>query len=281
MKHLTENQLSALAESAMLSGEMEAAERALTAQLSADPEWAEPKYHHAHTLLAAFVYGIIAADPWHHHYRLPPGFESVVNYMADCIQRKWPGDAVPRISLLEWEALVWDWMLQHPDFRAWNVPRDATQLVAIEHRYKEIPDERDFIDLHALLRNSSVFLRNDTRRAEQFDHSFEARAALQAQKDAAYHERNQLVAALSKIFPASLERHPAQEVWDDDWRWIVFIDLPTGQASWHIHDTELALFAHLPRLAGRKWDGHTSAQKYDRLAEIIPVRFRPQPAGES
>ena len=88
-------------------------------------------------------------------------------------------------------------------------------------------------------------------------------------KDGAYAERNKLVAALSKLFPASLERHPEEDTtWEDDWRWIVFIDLPTGQASWHLHDSELPQFSHLTRGAGRKWDGHTNAEKYDRLSRL-------------
>lgn len=90
-------------------------------------------------------------------------------------------------------------------------------------------------------------------------------------KDSAYQERDKLVAALSKLFPASLERHPQEEEWEDDWRWIVFIDLPTGQASWHIHDSELPMFEHLPRLAGRKWDGHTNEEKYRRLAALLSI----------
>lgn len=88
-------------------------------------------------------------------------------------------------------------------------------------------------------------------------------------KDGAYSERNRLVAALSKLFPASLERHPEDDkTWEDDWRWIVFMDLPTGQASWHLHDSELMNFGHLPRGQGRKWDGHSNDEKYARLAAL-------------
>jgi hypothetical protein len=93
--------------------------------------------------------------------------------------------------------------------------------------------------------------------------------SLESAKDAAYAERNKLVCALSKLFPSSLERHPDSDTtWEDDWRWIVFIDLPTGQATWHIHDSELAMFAHLPRNTGRTWDGHTTPEKYERLAGL-------------
>lgn len=89
------------------------------------------------------------------------------------------------------------------------------------------------------------------------------------EKDGAYRERNKLVRALSVLFPASLERHPLTDPhWDPEWRWIVFIDLPTGQATWHIHDSEYPDFAHLPKLAGREWDGHTTGQKYERLAAL-------------
>lgn len=92
------------------------------------------------------------------------------------------------------------------------------------------------------------------------------------ERDGAYHERNQLVALLAALFPASLEHHAVRDgeepPWDLDWLWVVIIDLPTGQASWHIHVNELPLFGHLPRLAGRKWDGHTTAQKYERVAAL-------------
>lgn len=95
------------------------------------------------------------------------------------------------------------------------------------------------------------------------------RNELGTQKDRAYSERNKLVAVLSMLFPASLERHPEEDTsWEDDWRWIVFIDLPTGQASWHIHDSELPLFEHLPRDSGRAWDGHTTERKYARLLDL-------------
>ena len=104
--------------------------------------------------------------------------------------------------------------------------------------------------------------------------------AVKAQKDGAYRERDALVAALSKVFPSSLERHPEDdEEWEDDWRWIVFVDLPAGQATWHIHDSELPAFAHLPRGTGAKWDGHTTEEKYRRLSEIPAARLRPTPEG--
>jgi hypothetical protein len=94
--------------------------------------------------------------------------------------------------------------------------------------------------------------------------------ATKTAKDGAYAERNKLVAFISKIYPASLERHDENDkTWENDWRWIVFIDSPCGQVSWHIHDSELPMFAHLPRGAGREWDGHTTEDKYARLSAYV------------
>jgi hypothetical protein len=92
---------------------------------------------------------------------------------------------------------------------------------------------------------------------------------LRAAKDAAYRERDHLVCALSKVFPSYLARHPESDTsWENDWRWIVFVELPAGQASWHIHDSERAWFDHLEVRADGKWDGHTTEQKYERLAAL-------------
>lgn len=90
--------------------------------------------------------------------------------------------------------------------------------------------------------------------------------ALEQQKNGAYSERNKLVAALCKLFPSSIEQHEGED-WENGWN-VVYIDLPTGQVSWHIHDSELPLFAHVARRQGRKWDGHSTEVKYERLAAL-------------
>jgi len=96
--------------------------------------------------------------------------------------------------------------------------------------------------------------------------------ALQKQRNDVYEERDRLVCALSKVFPSWLARHPeTDKAWDDDWRWIVFVQLPTGQATWHIQDRELPWFAHLERRTENVWDGHTTEEKYRRLAALKSV----------
>lgn len=89
---------------------------------------------------------------------------------------------------------------------------------------------------------------------------------MEARKDAAYLERNQVVAALAKCFPSGTAK-TAIEGWSEDWHGCVYIDLPTGQASWHYHNSQAYLFADLPEYRG-KWDGHTTEEKYLRIAKL-------------
>ena len=92
------------------------------------------------------------------------------------------------------------------------------------------------------------------------------------EKHNAYAERNKLVAALSKLFPSHIMQHEATDKdWEDDWRNIVCIELPTGQCTWHIHDSELPLFVHLPRVDTNCYDGHSTEEKYKRLAGLADI----------
>lgn len=90
----------------------------------------------------------------------------------------------------------------------------------------------------------------------------------EAKKDGAYLERNRLVALLAKLFPSGVAK-TAIEGWSEDWHGCVYIDFPTGQASWHFHDSQAWLFEGLPPYKG-SWDGHTTEEKYERIAAIEP-----------
>lgn len=100
----------------------------------------------------------------------------------------------------------------------------------------------------------------------------QTRIKLQEMKDCAYRERDQLVAALSKIFPSHLCMHGEDPSWDADWLNIVCIHIPLTdkcilQATWHIHQSELPMFQHL-KMQDNHWDGMTTEEKYKRLLEL-------------
>lgn len=81
--------------------------------------------------------------------------------------------------------------------------------------------------------------------------------------DTAYRERNMLVAYLSKLYPSGVKK-TVIEGWDECWHNCVYIDLPTGQASWHFHDNDKDLFDHLTEYPF-EWNGHTTEEKYNSM----------------
>lgn len=92
------------------------------------------------------------------------------------------------------------------------------------------------------------------------------------QLDAVYAERNMCVALLAFWantlgMPVGI-RKTVIEDWDPAWHNCVFIELPEGQISWHYHDREAHLFAGLPPYAA-DWDGHSTEEKYLRIAEYL------------
>lgn len=91
-------------------------------------------------------------------------------------------------------------------------------------------------------------------------------------KNSAYSERNKCVALIARMaIELGLKAGraiTAIEGWDEEWHNCVYIDLPSGQVSWHYHSGESAQFAALPEYYG-KWDGHTTDEKYDRVNQAF------------
>ncbi len=167
----SDEELQAIAESLTLDGTLEEVGRENDVALAADPEWADARHHHIQTLMTAFAVGVLEADPYYQGYRLPPDFSAVVDLVADRVARHFPGQEVPVVSLVEMKALYTEWASEHPAFLAWN---ETDVLVGITHRYSAVPTERQFIDLGALVHQACLFLRESTRRADEFDRRFEA-----------------------------------------------------------------------------------------------------------
>ncbi len=148
---------------------------------------------------------------------------------------------------------------------AWETLVRATDLLRAFAMHPEHPDyKQKMLEIKGLLETTERILRGQAAQ-----HSTAAPVALEemrARKDAAYTERNQVVAALAKLFPSGTKRTDIPG-WSEDWHGAVYIDLPTGQISWHYHDSQAPLFADLPPYQG-EWDGHTTEVKYERLAAL-------------
>jgi hypothetical protein len=87
-----------------------------------------------------------------------------------------------------------------------------------------------------------------------------------AEKDEAYRQRNVLVAALARLYPSGVRR-TSIEGWSSDWHGCVYIDLPSGQISYHYHDSQSYLFLGLPAYT-KPWDGHDKAAVEQRLSSV-------------
>lgn len=92
----------------------------------------------------------------------------------------------------------------------------------------------------------------------------------QSKLDAVYRERNLVAAALARLaiaqgWKAGIGNDPSVE---EGWQNVLFIDLPTGQVSWHIHSSEIEAFSSL-QWYENAWDGHTVMEKNARLFEFV------------
>lgn len=87
------------------------------------------------------------------------------------------------------------------------------------------------------------------------------------ERDGAYRERAQLLAEFATRYEAYLAyTDPDVPTWP-----VLTVETPTGQMCWHINPADLDLFGHVswvdPVAIG--WDGHTTEEKYQRLAALV------------
>ena len=83
------------------------------------------------------------------------------------------------------------------------------------------------------------------------------------EKNEAYRQRNVLVAYIARLFPSGIRRTNI-EGWSADWHGCVYVDLPTGQISYHYHDSHAYLFSGLSAYT-KEWDGHDKETVENRI----------------
>ncbi len=105
---------------------------------------------------------------------------------------------------------------------------------------------------------------NETILSDYTTHLEQQVQELRALKNQAFDERNQLVALLSKMYPSHLAVDTSGTYSLED---VVYIQLPTGQVSWHITKNQLPLFEHL-HTAEHPWDGHSHKEKWERVRSV-------------
>ena len=149
--------------------------------------------------------------------------------------------------------------------------KNAAQRQAIEDLRKQLSESvprsrydacnQDWLDAKAKLEQVQ-------QAASKVIEQLEGRVqALEGAKDNAYLERNRVVALLARLFPSGIAK-TAIKGWSEDWHGCVYIDLPTGQVSWHYHDSHAYLFSGLPPYQ-KSWDGHSTETKYQRVQAAL------------
>ena len=81
----------------------------------------------------------------------------------------------------------------------------------------------------------------------------------------AYFDRNQAALGFARLASEAGYNYGVDSLQDPEWP-ILYIDLPTGQVSWHIPAKELT--GKWPTY-NKKWDGHTLKEKRERLSKFI------------
>ncbi|MCP4540534.1 MAG: hypothetical protein GY832_25640 [Chloroflexi bacterium] len=84
----------------------------------------------------------------------------------------------------------------------------------------------------------------------------------------AYSDRNQAVQVMARMAQlAGMEVGVGLDAETQDPEWpVLFVDLPTGQVSWHLPKAEL--IGDWPTYPD-EWDGHSLDEKRQRLADLI------------
>lgn len=104
-------------------------------------------------------------------------------------------------------------------------------------------------------------------------------AELETERNGAYRERAQLLSLLALNYDAFITE--ARDVEHDcancdgrHWH-LLFLTIGGWQATWHISPDDMGLWAHVPYVTPDdprvQWDGHTTPQKYARIADHIEM----------
>jgi NTP pyrophosphatase (non-canonical NTP hydrolase) len=177
--------------------------------------------------------------------------------------------AEKRAEELERERDRWDRDTQHARQQQIAAEAEAAtlraEIVALEQKVENwrIQCQNEFNLANTLRAERDELRQGVADLYRERDQAWAERDEAVEAKDSAYEERNRVVAALASLFPSGICDTDIPG-WDAEWHGCVYIDLPTGQASWHFHDSQRRLFEHLPPYE-KEWDGHTTTEKYQRL----------------
>lgn len=110
--------------------------------------------------------------------------------------------------------------------------------------------------------------KNLLKTQRELDH---AKRTHKTQLDDVYHQRNMLALALAKHtlelgLEAGIGIDPDEP--SPDWRFVLYIDVPGGQLSYHLAPHEVAMFTDQLPSYSKRWDG-SSKDQHHHLIEVL------------
>lgn len=150
-------------------------------RLKDDPEWSIPQWTFRHQITGAFAMWACRQSP----YGVPDGLETVCKYLDASLKTaaEWkvghPTEGMAEVSLCDVSRMLHEILMDQgiEQFDAWNRCKVGdTPEIQFSSRFDGPGDpDRDFIDLHALLHNVCITIRNERREDARFDAAFEAK----------------------------------------------------------------------------------------------------------
>lgn len=148
-------------------------------RLAGDPEWQAPGWTFRHDIVGALAKWACRQSP----YGCPDNLEAVLKYLDAVLATafKWDLGRMEHLSLCQISRALHGILLDQrvSYFDAWNKPRrQMTPEEAERYAFSNTrPADLDFIDLHALLQNVCLDIRDERRKNAAFDRDFEGRWA--------------------------------------------------------------------------------------------------------
>lgn len=121
-------------------------------RLSGDPEWTTPGW-----VFLREIAGHLACWAVRQGARPAPNIEKAVDYLIRSLRGRFDGNEMAELSLCDVNRMLHEVMFDLPEFAAWN----TVECLGA-----------DWLDLHALLHNVSLSIRQERRANADFDRRF-------------------------------------------------------------------------------------------------------------
>lgn len=146
-------------------------------------------------------------------------------------------------------------------------PRTSEQTLA----FRALQQARMWANCAIACSDSSQIIELEHQELTAIEQANQAIVSQKQALDAVYAERNQCVALIARMASIMGDRVGLRTSSDFEpgWQKCIMIDLPSGQVSWHLKDSELPLF-DFPDYPD-PWDGHSTEEKYRRVNEAYKL----------